>query len=145
MSLPSAYEPCPQRKFYTTALQTQQCERNTQRNNVRFLPGTATHVLLSYNHHTKYVGVPISQSHTWLPLHTWFPWLQENHPRAVLGRTKYVGLPILHEKSTGIRYTARKKSCTTRLFRCYCCFCCSQRKFYKTRKINVSSLCQPLN
>ena len=51
MNLPSAYEPRPQRKLHAWALRTQQCKRNMQRNNVRFLPGTVTCGKLIINNH----------------------------------------------------------------------------------------------
>ena len=38
----ATFEPHPKWKFSSTALQTQQCDQNTQQNNLQFLHGTAT-------------------------------------------------------------------------------------------------------
>ena len=45
----SMYEPHPQLKLSAIARQTQWSARNTQRNNIRFLSGTATHKFVNYN------------------------------------------------------------------------------------------------
>ena len=85
----------PQRKFYTTALRTRWCDRNTQRNNVRFLSRTATCVEFACWH--------IDRSS--IELNRTVVWKQWMNYRPTCGLGKITMLPRqLHNANTNCEY-----------------------------------------